>query len=282
MPMDPLVTALRRAGCVFAEEEASILRASTDDATDLDRLLRARVDGAPLEQLVGWVAFRGLRLEVGPHVFVPRQRTMLLADVAIAEVRARMLDRPNETVQFVEAFAGVAPIAAAVRAERLSAQVHATDLDEEALRYARANLGDSAGIHRGSVLTSLPPDLRGRVDIIAAIPPYVPDAHVDLLPREARDFEPSVALFGGEDGLDHARELIAQAVHWLAPGGALLLELHSTQVEAAHTSADQLGYRTAHRSAPDGHTAVVILSATRTHTTRSSRAAGDAVPTKKS
>lgn len=272
-PTDPLVAALRRAGCVFAEDEAAVLRATTDDAAELDRLLRARVGGAPLEQLVGWVAFRGLRLQVGPHVFVPRQRTMLLAEAAIAEVRARIV--PNgpahsaehsKTVQFVEAFAGVAPIAAAVRAERLPGQVHATDLDAEALRHARANLGGSAGVHTGSVLTGLPPDLQGRVDVIAAIPPYVPDTQVSLLPREARDFEPSVALFGGEDGLDLARSLIAQSVRWLAPGGALLLELHSTQVEAARHSGEEHGYRMSHEAADDGHTVVVRFTAPQTDT----------------
>lgn len=265
MPTDPLVTALRHAGCVFAEEEASVLRTTTDDAAELDRLLRARVDGAPLEQLVGWVAFHGLRLQVGPHVFVPRQRTILLADVVIAEVRARtsQADELAEPVQFVEAFAGVAPIAAAVCAERLSTQVHATDIDGEALRHARANLGRSAGIHRGSVLTGLPPDLRGHVDVIAAIPPYVPQAEADLLPREARDFEPAVALFGGADGLDLARELIAQAVHWLTPGGTLLLELHSTQVDAARHIGEQHRYRASHEAAADGHTIVARFTAPR-------------------
>ena len=260
MPRDPLVTALRHAGCVFAEEEASILRASALDAAALDRLLRARVDGAPLEQLVGWVDFRGLRLQVGPHVFVPRQRSTLLADVAIDAVRSRT---GSPAPRFVEAFAGVAPIAAAVLAERMPAEVFATDIDPEALSHARANLGAAAGLHRGSVLEGLPTHLAGRVDVVAAVPPYVPVGEAGLLPREARDSEPPHALFGGEDGLDHARALIAQARRWLASDGTLLLEMHSAQVAAARSTGEGYGYRAEHHVAADGHTVVLGLTAPR-------------------
>lgn len=272
MPRDPLVTALRHAGCVFAEEEASILRASALDAAELDRLLRARVDGAPLEQLVGWVDFHGLRLQVGPHVFVPRQRTTLLADIAIGAIRTCT---KSPAPRFVEAFAGVAPIAAAVLAERVPAEVFATDIDPESLRHARANLGAAAGLYGGSVLEGLPTDLAGRVEVVAAVPPYVPLGESGFLPREARDYEHPLALFGGEDGLDHARALIAQALGWLAPGGTLLLEMHGSQAAAVRGAGERHGYRAEHHVAADGHTVVLRLTAPRSDPGKSWAASPD-------
>ncbi len=266
MPTDPLVAALRGAGCVFAEEEAEVLRSHAHDAAHLKHLLRARLDGAPLEQVVGRVDFRGLRLQVGPGVFVPRQRSTLLADAAVGAVKAHCARAEERAApaRFVEAFCGVAPIAATIRAEVLDAQTHGTDVDTAALEYARANLGGSAGVHTGSVLEGLPANLRGRVDVIAAVPPYVPDAQADLLPREARDSEPHSALFGGEDGLDLVRELVAQAAGWSAPGGILLVELNTAQAASACRAGHRHGYRTSWRPETDGHTVVVAFEAPRT------------------
>lgn len=260
---DELVAALRRAGCVFAEEEAAVLRESADSAADLERLARARAEGAPLEQLVGWVEFGGLRLSVGPGVFVPRQRTYLLAEVAVAAVESAGEDAAQTSPPvFVEAFAGVAPIAAVVRAAHHSAEVHVTDLDEAALRYARMNLDDTAGLHPGSVLRGLPDRLAGRVSVLAAVPPYVPDGEAGFLPHEARDFEPSAALFGGTDGLDAARSLICEAPQWLTPHGAVLVEMHSAQVRDAASVAQHHGFTTTQHVAVDSQTVVLELRRT--------------------
>lgn len=260
---DELVAALRSAGCVFAEEEAAILRESAGSAAELGRWVSARVDGTPLEHLVGWVGFRDQRLCVGPGVFVPRQRTRLLADIAVDAVEAAGECPPQASAPpvFVEAFAGVAPIAAMVRAECSRADIHVTDIDEEALRYARTNVADPVGIHVGPVLAGLPDRLRRRAAVIAAVPPYVPIGDAELLPREARDFEPSIALLGGEDGLDAARELIRQASLWIAPSGRLLLELHSAQCAEAARSGRRSGFTTAQHLAEDGQTAVLDLRA---------------------
>lgn len=252
---DPLVTALREAGCVFAEEEAGVLRDASRGPDDLEALLRARVAGAPLEHLVAQVEFRGLRLSVGPGVFVPRQRTGLLADLAVAAVRAA-----GDPV-FVEAFAGVAPVAAVVRALLPHAEVHATDVDEAALRHARSNLPRPAGVHRGEGLDGLPSRLRGRVAVIAAVPPYVPDGAAGLLPREARDFEPAAALFGGGDGLDHVRALVDRAGDWLVPGGRLLVEMSRGQLGEAAGHARHRGFIPRWHSAAGSNTAVLELAA---------------------
>ena len=222
---------LRAAGCVFAEDEADILRETAgDDTGHLARLVRARADGAPLEPLVGWVEFAGRRLSVGPGVFVPRQRTLRLLDLVLGELR-----RPPGTRArtFVEAFAGVAPLAAVVSSELPGMRVLACEPDPAALQHATANLAGRGAALSSDVLSGLPDSHRGHVDVIASVPPYVPHDDMALLPREARDHEPASALRGGPDGLRWIRALIDEASDWIQPGGLLLVELSDHQLAAA-------------------------------------------------
>lgn len=228
---DEVTAQLRAAGCVFAEDEADILRETAgDDAGHLARLVRARADGAPLEPLVGWVEFAGRRLSVGPGVFVPRQRTLRLLDLALSEL-GRLPGARTRT--FVEAFAGVAPLAAVVSSELPDVRVLACEQDPAALPHATANLAGRGAVVPSDVLTGLPDTHRGHVDVIAAVPPYVPDDDLGLLPREARDHEPASALSGGPDGLRWIRALIDEASDWIQPGGLLLVELSDHQLAAA-------------------------------------------------
>lgn len=222
---DGVVAQLRAAGCVFAEEEATILREAAADDADLTRLVARRVAGEPIEHLVGWVEFAGRRLAVGPGVFVPRRRSELLAAVAVGAAASRQ--RPV----MVEPYCGAAPLASTVGAWMPTARVYATDIDDVALRCARRNLGADAGVLRGSGLAGLPAALRGRVDVIAAVPPYVPDAALALLPHEAADHEPRRALLAGADGLNHIGTLIAQAPGWLAADGVLAIEMNEEQAQ---------------------------------------------------
>lgn len=224
-PDDPVVTFLRHAGCVFAEEEAAILREHAHDATELDDLCARRAAGQPLEHLVGWVRFGDLRLAVGPGVFVPRQRSLLLARTAVAAVRAR------RSPLVLEAYCGVAPIAASVAAAVPGVALHIVDADNTALGFARRNLPGGTGIHLGTGLGALPAGSRGRIDVIAAVPPYVPESGLVLLPPEARDHEPPRALLGGPDGLVHITALISDAREWLAVGGELLIEMNTAQYD---------------------------------------------------
>lgn len=211
-----------------------------------------------MEHLAGWVDFGDLRLSVGPGVFVPRQRTLLLAEVAVKAVEAA-LDEDTRTAVFVEPFAGVAPVAASVLAAHPEVDVHVTDTDESALAHARTNLGLHAGVHHGEGLTVLPSRLRGLIAVIAAVPPYVPDAHRGLLPREAKDYESASALFGGHDGLAHVRKLMAQSCRWLRPNGRLLMEMNETQLDAAVVAAGLHGFASTHDLGADGQTVVLDL-----------------------
>ncbi len=153
---------------MFAEEEAAILVDAAGDGPELDALTARRVTGEPLEHLVGWVAFGRLRLAVGPGVFIPRQRSLRLARAAVRAARAQA----HPVV--LEAYAGVAPLAATVAAALPGAEVHAADIDPTALGWARMNLPERAGVHLGDRFDGLPTGLRGQVTLIAAVTPYVP------------------------------------------------------------------------------------------------------------
>ena len=215
--LSQVVARLRAAGCVYAEDEAALLvEAAQGYADELDRLVAARVAGEPLEQLLGWVVFAGLRIAVGPGVFVPRVRTELLAEQAQA--------RLGDGAVVVELCCGVAAVAAVLqRAGRLG-DLYAVDIDPVAVGYARQNLAEPATVLVGDLYDPLPAALRGRVEMIVANAPYVPTEAIALMPREARDHEPLVALDGGGDGADIHRRIIAAARTWLRPGGHLLIE----------------------------------------------------------
>ena len=210
-----LVARLRAAGCVFAEDEARVLRESAADADQLEAMTARRIAGEPLEVVVGWAEFCGLRIAVAPGVFVPRRRSELLAESAIA-----LLDQDGVVVDLC---CGTGALGAAVAASGRVAELHAVDLDPAAVACARRNLPD-AEVYEGDLFDPLPDRLRGRVDVLIANAPYVPSAAIALMPREAREFEHHIALDGGADGVDIQRAVIAGAPAWLAPGGSVLVE----------------------------------------------------------
>jgi release factor glutamine methyltransferase len=235
---DDLVAALRAAGCVFAEDEARLLREQARTPDELAELLGRRVAGEPLEHVLGWAEFAGLRIPVGPGVFVPRRRTVLLVDEAVA-VLAR---EPGAVVVDVCCGSGVVAAALAARLAGRNVELHATDVDPAAVRAARNTLAGAAEVHGGDLLDALPDRLRGRVDMIVASPPYVPSDAVPLMPREARDHEPRIAIDGGVDGLEVVRRLVAAAPGWLRPRGHLLLDLGEAQGPLATSILDDADF----------------------------------------
>ncbi|MER6990367.1 putative protein N(5)-glutamine methyltransferase [Saccharopolyspora hirsuta] len=221
-----MVAALRAAGCVFAEDEAALLQQAAGDRGELAELVRQRVTGLPLEQVLGWAQFCGLRISVAPGVFVPRRRTEFLAEQAIA------LTSPGSVV--VELCCGAGAVAAAVLAARPDVELHAADVDPAAVACAAANLPGAASVARGDLYFALPARLRGRVEVLVANAPYVPTGEVGLMPPEARLHEPAVALDGGADGLAVQQRVAADAPQWLAPGGTVLIE--TSRRQAPHTA----------------------------------------------
>jgi release factor glutamine methyltransferase len=228
MTRHDVVVTLRAAGCVYAEEEADVLAAAAASAADLDRMLRRRAAGEPLEHVVGWAEFCGLRIAVEPGVFVPRRRTELVVEVA-----ARLSAGAPVVVDLC---CGSGAVGAALAARLPGAVVHAADSDPVAVSCARRNLAVVRGhVHCGDLYDALPPDLRGRVDLLVANAPYVPSGDLALMPAEARLHEPAHALVGGVDGLDVHRRIAAEAPHWLSPAGHVVIE--TSRRQAAGTEA---------------------------------------------
>ncbi|WP_431968818.1 putative protein N(5)-glutamine methyltransferase [Nocardia sp. bgisy134] len=216
---------LRAAGCVFAEDEARLLIGAADETgSDLNSLVAQRVSGTPLEHLLGWAEFRGLRVAVGPGVFVPRQRTVFLVEEALALAGA-VGSAPTVVDLCCGSGALGLALATALIAEGRTVELAAADIEPAAVACALRNLDPlGAAVYQGDLFEPLPGDLRGRVDILLANTPYVPSGHIAGMPPEARDHEPRTALDGGADGLDVFRRVAAEASEWLAPGGHLLVE----------------------------------------------------------
>ena len=236
---DALVSRLRAAGCVYAEDEARLLTEVTADAATLEALVTRRVAGEPLEHLLGWAEFCGLRVTVTAGVFVPRPRTALLVDRALAAVAD---DRP--VLVDLCCGSGAIGLVLATRLADRRPEVHAADVDAAAVACARLNLEPVGGrVHRGDLDAALPRTLRGRVDVLVANVPYVPSGHFDSLPAEARDHEPRVALDGGADGLDVVRRVAEAAPAWLAPGGTVLVETSHAQADGAAAAFAAAGLR---------------------------------------
>jgi release factor glutamine methyltransferase len=227
-PDDPaLVARLRAAGCVFAEDEARLLREAAAEGRPLGELVERRIAGEPLEHLLGRVEFCGLRLAVEPGVFVPRSRTALLVEQALRALPEQGSARPVA----VDLCCGCGTVGAALLAARPETDLHAADVDPAAVRCARRNLPPDR-VHRGDLYAALPDHLRGEVDVLVANAPYVPTDDIALMPPEARDHEPRTALDGGGDGLDVLRRVVAGAPDWLRPGGTLVVESSTCQAPA--------------------------------------------------
>jgi release factor glutamine methyltransferase len=236
MPVSPsarersaIVARLRAAGCVFAEDEARLLIAAARTPADLAGLVDRRAAGLPLEQVLGWAEFCGLRIAVDPGVFIPRRRTEFLVRRAAALARPA----PSRPV-LVDLCCGSGAVGAALAAALGQVELYAVDIDPAAVVCARRNVAAAGGrVYEGDLYRPLPAALRDRVTIVVANTPYVPSEEVGLLPPEARIHEPRVALDGGTDGLGVLRRVAAEAPHWLAPGGHLLVETSQRQAPLA-------------------------------------------------
>ena len=214
----------------------------------LAAMVDRRAAGQPLEHVLGWAEFCGLRIAVDPGVFVPRRRTEFLVRRAAALVRraaaparqdaARQDTARQDTARpravVVDLCCGSGAVGVALAAALGQVELYAADIDPAAVRCARRNVAAAGGqVYQGDLYRPLPARLRGRVDILAANVPYVPSGDVGLLPPEARAHEPRVALDGGADGLDVLRRVAAWAPLWLAPGGHLLVETSERQAPRA-------------------------------------------------
>jgi len=179
----------------------------------------------PLQHITGRAFFRYLELQVGPGVFVPRPETESVVGWAIDAVRAMDVAEPL----IVDLCTGSGAIALALAQEVPRSRVHAVELDEGALQWARRNVdGSRVVLHHGDALTALP-ELNGQVDLVISNPPYIPLTEWEYVAPEARDHDPQMALFSGEDGLEMIRGLERTAHRLLRPGGLVVVEHADTQ-----------------------------------------------------
>jgi release factor glutamine methyltransferase len=211
---------------VFAEDEADLLLSTARTPAELAAMVDQRISGLPLEHVLGWADFRGLRIEVDPEVFVPRRRTEFLVEQAVD------LASPGAVV--VDLCCGSGALGVALSAAVDDVELYAADVEPAAVRCARRNVVAAGGqVFEGDLFDPLPDALQGRIKILLSNVPYVPTGDVRLLPPEARIHEPRVTLDGGSDGLEVLRRVTAEAPLWLAPGGHLLVETSERQAPLA-------------------------------------------------
>lgn len=232
MDRDALVSLLAREGFIAAAEEAAELRAAAGgDSLLLDAMVARRLRGEPLAWITGVVSFADVRVQVSPGVYVPRFFTESLALRAAARLPAGGVG--------LDLCCGSGAVACVLRAHVPSARVVATDLDPGAVACAMRN---GVEAYRGDLFVPVPAELRGEVDVVVAVVPYVPTAELPMLQRDTFAFETALAYDGGDDGTLLLRRVITAAPSWLRPGGALLLELGGTQDGAVAADLARSGF----------------------------------------
>jgi release factor glutamine methyltransferase len=214
----------------------TINQISEEQLSDFEDLVARRANRVPLQHLTGIAYFRHLELAVGPGVFVPRPETELLVDAAIAHLKKSPAPR-----NAVDLCSGSGAIALSIALEVPGTIVLAVELSDDAVKWLAHNIVDHAAqleavgshvyIHHGNAGDrTLLADMVGEIDAVVTNPPYIPS---DMIPRdpEARDHDPAIALFSGQDGLDVAREVVVVAADLLKPGGFFGMEHADVQGE---------------------------------------------------
>jgi release factor glutamine methyltransferase len=265
---------LAAAGIVPAEAEARFMveRASGFDADEwleivdleppvrpaahLQAMVERRVAGEPLQYVLGAWSFRGLDLLVDRRVLIPRPETESVVEVALEEAERLGLKRtkrrlalvePRPTTAVADIGTGSGAIALALEAELPDVEVWATDVSEDALDVARANVSGCAAarVRIGAAapwFDGLPDSLRGALRLIVSNPPYIAEAEVPALPEEVAGYEPHTALVSGPTGTEALELVLDQARAWLAPGASVVLEFAPHQAHAMTEYAEKLGY----------------------------------------
>jgi release factor glutamine methyltransferase len=201
-----------------------------EDADSIEALFQKRSERIPLQHLTGVAYFRNLTLKVGPGVFIPRPETEGLAELAIQSLRAV----PGEAIA-VDLCTGSGAIALSLATEVPSAKVYAWELNSESETLLRENIsnnGNLVDLVMGDIADDheLFDELAGTVDVVVSNPPYIPTWAVPK-ELEVKLHDPSLALYGGEDGMDVMKIVSRRALQLLKPGGFLVVEHAETQAK---------------------------------------------------
>jgi release factor glutamine methyltransferase len=225
---DRVVERLAAAGCVAPKEEARELRVGAPDDGALEERLRRRERGEPLAWVVGATTFCGRRIHVDPGVYVPRLQSEELARRAAAFL--------PHCGRAVDLCTGCGAIAVTMSAARPPATVIGVDLDRLAVANARRNGVEAVRADLGQALRP------NAFDVVTCVAPYVPAGDLRLLPSDVLRYEPSIALDGGDDGLDVLRRVVVSAARLLRPGGWLLVEVGGSQDEGLAAPLSDSGF----------------------------------------
>ena len=196
---------------------------------ELSELFDRRASREPLQHITGKAYFRRLELEVGLGVFVPRPETETVAQLAIDSIRLSGSENPIA----VDLGTGSGAIALAMATEVPNAKIFAVEKSDDAIAFTKANFetygSENAILVHGDLADAFP-ELNGLVSVVVSNPPYIPN---EMIPRdiEVRNFDPSLALFGGQDGMDVIHLVLATAARLLHTGGTLIIEHADSQSE---------------------------------------------------
>lgn len=205
----------------------------SDVEEEYKRLLQLRGIHKPLQQITGKAYFMGLEFTVNEHVLIPRQDTEILVEEA--------LKRMSEHARILDLCTGSGCILLSLLYNKNKAEGVGIDISEDALEVAKRNSCD-LNIHAEFIQSNLLEKAEGTFDLIVSNPPYIPAKVIEGLMEEVRDYEPHLALDGGEDGLDFYRRIVAEAGAYLNPGGWLIMEIGQEQGEAVRQMLLQAGY----------------------------------------
>jgi len=217
----------------------------------INRFVKRRGAGEPLQYIVGHVDFLGLEIRVGKGVLIPRPETELLVEEAIKAVKHKALRVNNSpftihhSLFFLDLCTGSGCIALALAKEFPAAKVYASDVSAKAIKYARDNADHNAiqnvTFLKGSLFA--PVEEHMSFDLITANPPYIMTSDIEGLQREVREWEPLRALDGGEDGVDFYRKILSKGGVFLKEGGWIFFELGFGQSEAVAKIAAHAGFK---------------------------------------
>ena len=188
------------------------------------------INGTPIQYLCGVSYWRDLKLIVTDKVLIPRPETELVIDIVF-----KIFGKKSQKLFFAELGTGSGAISIALALEFPMWDGIATDIDQDALEVATKNY---KSISKQSNLKFCCGDwwtplesFKGKLDLVISNPPYIPRDTYEKLPKEVKNFEPKIALIGGEDGLEHIRKIIQKAPSYLRKKGWLILENHFDQAE---------------------------------------------------
>ncbi len=238
------------AGATRSEVRLGTAQFGPDALVEATALVERRAAREPLQHLTGTAGFRYLDLVVGPGVFVPRPETELLAGAAVDELK-RLVAADVAHPVVVDLCTGSGAVAAALASEVPQCRVTAVEVSESAHAYAVRNAAALGVDVRLGDMAEAVEDLAGTVHVVTANPPYIPLEAFDSVATEARDFDPPVALWSGQDGLDAIRVVARVAARVLMPGGLVLCEHADVQQESAPHVFAASGHWSSIRDNPD-------------------------------